>query len=267
MASGVSFPSSNIPHLHDYSPSCNGGLHASSAFASTGTGIRAPPNLDGEIHPVFRNWVGSGGEDDENSSLRDELHQPLLLATRLLEFAGLTWLSEFCIDDVFGSIYPGQNVNLNAKRAKPSREGYDEDNTPKVIARHHRAAWLSPQLAKVWLDATAHELRTTVPNCVQWKLDTEIFPTRGWVGYTCRYSPGPQKGGLSGSETAALDFPEAIRVSDERARTRGARSRLLTVLVMEGYASRLRALRRLGLVGGEEYLCTAFMAAVTMLHE
>lgn len=278
VAPGVGFPFSNIPHLHDYSPSRNGGLHALSACASIGTGIRAPPNLDGEIHPVFRNWVGSEGEDEESRSLRDELHQPLLLASRLLESAGLTWLSEFCIDDIFGSAYPGQKVNLNAadakrpedsvaRHVKPHQERYDEDTTPKAIARHHRAPWVTPQLAKMWLDATAYELRTVIPECVQWKLDVEIFPARGWVGYTCRYSRGPQKRGISGLETAALDYPEAIRVSDERARAKGARSRFLTVLVMEGYASRMRVLRRLGLVGGEEYLCTAFMAAVTMLHE
>jgi hypothetical protein len=36
---------------------------------------------------------------------------------------------------------------------------------------------------------------------------------------------------------------------------------------MKEYVSRLRELRMLGLFGGEEYLFTAFMAAVTLLHE
>ncbi len=64
-----------------------------------------------------------------------------------------------------------------------------------------------------------------------------------------------------------LDHPDNIRAADKKSRRQGASSRLMTVFIMKEYASRLCALRRLGKVGEEDYLCTAFMAAVTMLHE
>ena len=66
---------------------------------------------------------------------------------------------------------------------------------------------------------------------------------------------------------ATLDRPSTIRAGDEAARERGETGRLMTVLVMEEYTTRMCELARQGKVGGEEYLLTAFMMAVTVLHE
>lgn len=58
-----------------------------------------------------------------------------------------------------------------------------------------------------------------------------------------------------------------IWAGDEAAREKGGKGRLMTVLVMEEYTTRMCELARQGREGGEEYLLTAFMMAVTMLHE
>ncbi|KAJ2895894.1 hypothetical protein MKZ38_006050 [Zalerion maritima] len=52
-----------------------------------------------------------------------------------------------------------------------------------------------------------------------------------------------------------------------RERSLPPKYRSLQVLVMREYAERLAKLERCGRKGGEEWLCTAFLAAVTMLHE
>ena len=66
---------------------------------------------------------------------------------------------------------------------------------------------------------------------------------------------------------ATLDRPSTIHAGDEAARVRGEKGRLMTVLVMEEYTTRMCELARQGRESGEEYLLTAFMMAVTMLHE
>lgn len=66
---------------------------------------------------------------------------------------------------------------------------------------------------------------------------------------------------------ATLDRSLTIWAGDEAAREKGEKGRLMTVLVMEEYTTRMCELARQGREGGEEYLLTAFMMAVTMLHE
>lgn len=63
------------------------------------------------------------------------------------------------------------------------------------------------------------------------------------------------------------DRPNTIGMEDMKSKAAGAMSRCMTILVMKEYASRLQMLRQLGRFGDEEYLFTAFMAAVTLLHE
>lgn len=80
----------------------------------------------------------------------------------------------------------------------------------------------------------------------------------------CRSRSGPQQ---MVTLDATLDRPLTIWAGDEAAWEKGEKGRLMTVLVMEEYTTRMRELARQGREGGEEYLLTAFMMAVTMLHE
>ncbi|KAK5660489.1 hypothetical protein OQA88_13037 [Cercophora sp. LCS_1] len=241
------------------------GTRTGHALGDLSTGIHAPPTLHGEIHPVFRDWI-IPNDNGEAEALGCELRQPLLLASRILESVGLPWLSEFCIDNIFAPTYPGQSIP-----AKPASNRHRVDRrppmpTPEVIVRHHRASWATPHLANGWLSATAHELRAELPRSVRWQLDPDIFSTFGWVGYTCRRR-AQNRGTMLTVDEASKDRPHTIMAADKEAKAAGATSRCMTILVMKEYASRLHMLRRLGRVGDEEYLLTAFMAAVTMLHE
>jgi len=228
----------------------------------------APLSLKGSIHPIFEDWV-IPNEDGEADALWRELQQPLLLASRILETVGLPWLSEFCIDDIFRPGYPGPNPPKDHSNKQPSgRSDYERRTTlttPEVIVRHHRAAWATPRLIKIWLASTDQEIRTNLPGYVKWNLNSTMFSTFGWVGYTCRHRSKAGDGPTA--DTPLQDRPEAVMKADEEARKKGASSRFMTVLIMKEFISRLSELRTLGLFGGEEYLFTAFMAAVTMLHE
>lgn len=71
-----------------------------------------------------------------------------------------------------------------------------------------------------------------------------------------------------------IDVFETIVGFDRRATSedsshggRKQKYRSLSVLVMAEFPARLQELRRVGREGGEEYLLTAFMATVTILHE
>lgn len=236
----------------------------------TETGIQVTPNLRGLVHPIFGDWI-IPNDDDDALALSKELVQPLLLASRILQTVGLPWISEFFIDDVFQSSYPGRGISTSSKagRSGPKQTSGElplVQDTPEVIVRHHRAAWATPRMRSAWLASADYELRFNVPRHVQWQINGEIFSRFGWVGYTCRHRPR-QPAGVATIPTPLLDRPEAVIAADEEARKLGATNRPVTVLVMKEYASRLRMLRWLGRLGGEEYLFTAFMAAVTVLHE
>lgn len=236
-----------------------------SPLTPQGTNIHAPLTLQGEVHPVFQNWI-IPNDNAEAEALSYELHQPLLLASRILETVGLPWLSEFCIDDIFAPCYPGHNVSAKAlSTRRRDQKKQPPTSTPEVIVRHHRASWITPHLTNTWLSATAHELRTRLPRSIQWQLDPNIFSTFGWVGYTCRRSR--HRGTLLTVDDMCQDRPNAIAQADRDAKAEGAMTRCMTILVMKEYASRLHMLRQLGRLGDEEYLFTAFMAAVTLLHE
>ncbi|KAI1633413.1 hypothetical protein F4809DRAFT_655194 [Biscogniauxia mediterranea] len=208
-------------------------------------------DLRGEIHPVFANWAGV-----DDAELWRELEQPLLLASRIVESAGLQWLSDFVIEDIFGESYPGREPSHASERTTFVT---DENRTaPKTIVRHHRAPWATPEQKRKWLITTQRRLRNEVASSITWQLDADMYPKRGWVGYTCKHP----RGNLSLDE---LDRYETIRKFDRSCRDR--RYRDLTVLVTAEYPRRLAELRRRGLAHGEEYLLTAFMTTITILHE
>ncbi|KAK0645659.1 hypothetical protein B0T16DRAFT_328262 [Cercophora newfieldiana] len=251
----ISFPLGSVPK--DWDPD------ELKYCGARGTSIHAPPSLEGDIHPIFSNWV-IPDTNGEAESLRRELRQPLLLASRILETVGLPWLSEFCIDDIFRRGYPGPNDPQGPPSDHPDRQGDIPCANPEVIVRHHRAAWATPRLVRAWLSTTDWELRSNLPSYVQWQLNESMFSSFGWVGYTCRHQQARE---MSAEDTPLRDRPDAIMAADKEARERGATSRFLTVLIMKEYVFRLCELRRLGRLGREEYLFTAFMAAVTVLHE
>ncbi|KAK4449928.1 hypothetical protein QBC34DRAFT_298285 [Podospora aff. communis PSN243] len=230
-------------------------------LTEAGTDIQAPLSLEGEIHPVFGNWILTNDHEEAQFQWR-ELRQPLLLASRILAAVGLPWLSEFCIDDIFRRGYPGPTVGEDSYELES--QGKIPAKTPEVIVRHHRAAWATPRLIKAWISTTDRELRTNLPKYVQWQLNDNIFAEFGWVGYTCRHYRARE---WTAGDTPLRERPEDIIEADEAYRRQGATNRPLTVLVMKEYVSRLRELRTIGLFGREEYLFTAFMAAVTLLHE
>lgn len=139
---------------------------------------------------------------------------------------------------------------------------------PQAVARHHRAVWAPPELKQKWLDDTRHELRSAaLTRLVEWQLDAAMFGDRGWVGYTCRHprTAGMTLGSLDSFETVAR-FDRAKQGRSREGEDEG-RYRALSVLVMSEFPARLCELRRLGMERGEEYLLTAFMATVTILHE
>lgn len=84
-----------------------------------------------------------------------------------------------------------------------------------------------------------------------------MFQQRGWNGYTCRHP----KGELSLSE---MDQYEIVKEFDSLSLYEGSRN--LTILVTAEYPARLAELRRQG-KARSEYLITAFMTTVTLLHE
>ncbi|KAI1083499.1 hypothetical protein F5B20DRAFT_595500 [Whalleya microplaca] len=204
-------------------------------------------NLQGEVHPVFANWV------EANPELREELEQPLLLASRILETAGLPWLSDFLIDDIFDEAYPGQEPSCSFRSAVPR-----DSRAPRTIVRHHRAPWATSQLRDEWLESTRSQLRNEMARAITWQLDEEMFRARGWVGYTCRHP----RGDLGLDE---LDAYETIEKFDRSCKDK--RYRNMTILLTAEFPMRLAQLRRQGQEHGEEYLLTAFMTAVTILHE
>ncbi|KAI0171863.1 hypothetical protein GGR52DRAFT_573017 [Hypoxylon sp. FL1284] len=217
-------------------------------------------NLQGEIHPVFANWA-----PDTDPALLRELRQPLRLASRLLEEAGLPWTSDFLAHDVFATHYAGRDPSSRcgfSGRSSPSPSpppvgGGSVAVPPQTIVRHHRAPWATPEHACAWLGAARRRLEGPVTRALAWRLDADMYREKGWVGYTCRHP----RGDLALDE---LDRPETIAWWDRR---QGGRCRNLTLLVADEFPARLAELRSQGRECGEEYLLTAFMAAVTLLHE
>ncbi|KAI2624239.1 hypothetical protein GGR54DRAFT_595588 [Hypoxylon sp. NC1633] len=218
-------------------------------------------NLHGQIHPVFANWADTHAEE-----LRRELEQPLLLASRLLEAAGLPWTSDILAHDVFASDYAGRAPSCRCsfthsaagpRNTSTGTETDTEDIAPRSIVRHHRAPWATAEVQDEWVrDAEARLAR--MRETVEWRLDGDLFPERGWVGYTCRH---PRRG----MRLDELDRYETIRQWDGRCGDGGAGH--LTVMVAAEFPARLAELRRRGEELGEEFVLTAFMAAVTILHE
>lgn len=199
---------------------------------STGTKKKYHLHLQGEIHPVFANWA------DADPDLLAELRQPLLLASRLVERAGLAWISDFLIDDIFDEHYPGRETQT------------------QTIVRHHDADWATAELKRSWIVEASEELKRGLPMSIEWHLDPDMFRSRGWVGYTCRHPRGDMP-------VDELDARGTIEEWDHRARRSQRKQRRLSLLVMAEFPHRMKELAR----DSEEYLLTAFMAAVTLIHE
>ncbi|KAI1327136.1 hypothetical protein F5Y16DRAFT_421142 [Xylariaceae sp. FL0255] len=214
---------------------------------AVGTNFATKPDLNGDVHPVFTNWTRT------ESELRSELEQPILLASKLIEAAGLPWLSDFNIDDIFDDLYPGRNKIHSHYFGQ-----FDRTVIPQSIVRHHRAPWASDDHKRQWKDSTRALLKVDMPGLIHWQLDREIFPKNGWNGYTCRHP----RGDLPLSE---LDKYETIEKFDSICLHERYRS--LTILLTSEFPARLAELRRQGKADGEEYLLTAFMTTVTILHE
>ncbi|KAK7750810.1 hypothetical protein SLS62_007209 [Diatrype stigma] len=263
-------------------------------------------DLGGEIHPVFTNWTthhspGTGGDDAEEDEEGDallfrELMQPLLLAGRILEAVGLPWLSDFFVHDgddadadadddayddgrdPFESTPPSpspssaysQISGSSGRSHNRNHKGVGID-VPPAVARHHRATWASPELKQKWLDDTRRELRSpALALSVEWQLDGSMFGERGWVGYTCRH-PRTAEMTLESLDSfdviAGFDQDTLGREEEEEEERGKYKYRALSVLVMSEFPARLCELRSRGEERGEEYLLTAFMATVTILHE
>ncbi|KAI1461364.1 hypothetical protein F4805DRAFT_279907 [Annulohypoxylon moriforme] len=209
-------------------------------------------SLQGEIHPVFANWV------DTDPELRKELEQPLLLATRMLDAAGLPWISDFLAHDVFAEDYPGRKPSCRCSfthsAASPRLNG---EVVPRSIVRHHRATWASEEVKAEWIITAEDQIRNRMAKSLTWQLDTEMFSEKGWVGYTCRHP----RNGLALDE---IDRYETIQEWDKKCED-GWRNQ--TILVTAEFPKRLMELRRQGKEDGEEYLLISFMAAITLLHE
>ncbi|KAI0966848.1 hypothetical protein F4678DRAFT_475551 [Xylaria arbuscula] len=215
---------------------------------ATGTGIAVEANLKGPIHPVFADWV------DTEPELREELEQPILLASKILETVGLPWLSDFLIDDIFDENYPGRERGSSVLAVS----AHETKTTPYSIVRRHGAYGATREQKRKWRESARDALQNDLPKLVQWQVDKEIFQQRGWNGYTCRHP----RGDLPLSE---IDKYETIEKFDSISAHEGSRS--LTILLAAEFPARLAELRRQGKAQSEEYLLTAFMAAVTMLHE
>lgn len=213
-----------------------------------GTEIATGTNLRGRPHPIFANWF------DVKPELQEELWQPILLASKILAAVGLPWLSDFLIHDIFDEKYPGREWNT-FPRPMFARE---EDSTPRSIVRYHRDPLVPRAKQKKWIRSTREIVRKELPKLVQWQIDEDMFQQRGWNGYTCRHP----KGELPLSE---IDQYETIKEFDGLSLHEGSRN--LTILVTAEYPARLAELRRQGKARSEEYLITAFMTTVTILHE
>ncbi|KAI1342315.1 hypothetical protein F5Y15DRAFT_299425 [Xylariaceae sp. FL0016] len=213
-------------------------------------GTISPRKLDlqGEIHPVFANWVKTGHD------LRLELEQPLLLATKILEAAGIPWLSDFLIDDIFDPSYPGRGSCCSIRAAL----GLPEDTVPQTIVRHQRAPWVTPEMKAKWLDLTNQHMRNGLARSLTWEIDGEMFQEKGWVGYTCRHP----RGGMPLNEVDRFETIERFDFECEN-----QKFRRMSILLMAEYPRQLAELRSRGRQNSEEYLLTAFMTAVTILHE
>ncbi|KAJ8128285.1 hypothetical protein O1611_g5350 [Lasiodiplodia mahajangana] len=215
---------------------------------ATGTDITAEFHLEGRAHPVFADWIEAKPE------FHKELEQPILLASKILEAAGLPWLSDFLIDDIFEEDYPGRERSSFSIPMFAQRESI----APHSIVRHHRDPPVPRARQEKWMRSTREVLRNDFPKLVQWQVDEEIFHQNGWNGYTCRHP----RGNLPLSE---VDKYETIEEFDNLSLHEGSRN--LTILIMAEYPARLAELRREGKVQSEEYLITAFMLTVTILHE
>ncbi|KAI0914938.1 hypothetical protein F4823DRAFT_630032 [Ustulina deusta] len=215
---------------------------------ATGTGITTEPNLKGRVHPIFTDWI------ETKSELRAELEQPILLASKILEAVGLPWVSDFLIDDIFDENYPGREHGGSSIPIP----AYEKNTTPRSIVRYHQACLATREKQNKWKGTARDTLRNDFPKLIQWQIDKDIFQQRGWNGYTCRHP----RGDLPLSE---IDKYETIEEFDSISPHKGSRN--LTILVTAEYPARLAELRRQGKARGEEYLLTAFMATVTMLHE
>ncbi|KAI1175345.1 hypothetical protein F4777DRAFT_550349 [Nemania sp. FL0916] len=215
---------------------------------ATGTGITAELNLKGEAHPVFADWV------DVKPELLKELKQPILLASKILKAAGLPWLSDFLIDDIFDQHYPGR------ERTGFSTPGFVRGRgvTPHSIVRHHRNPSTPREKQKKWIRSTRDLIRDELPKMIQWQIDEDMFQQKGWNGYTCKHP----RGNLPLHE---IDKYGTIKKFDSLSLHESSRN--LTILVMAEKPARLAELRRQGKEQSEEYLITAFMTTVTILHE
>lgn len=175
----------------------------------------------------------------------------------------MPWLSDFFIDDDFSGDLSDETYTAN------HHHGRAHEGAPQPIPRHHRASWTSRDLKRKWLDDTRNALKSAeLARSLDWQLDTDMFREKGWVGYTCRHPRSAEMG------LEEIDAFETIVGFDRRATSedsshggRKQKYRSLSVLVMAEFPARLQELRRAGREGGEEYLLTAFMATVTILHE
>ncbi|KAI1142313.1 hypothetical protein F5Y05DRAFT_221675 [Hypoxylon sp. FL0543] len=218
-------------------------------------GTASPRDLDlqGEVHPVFANWV------DADAELRKELEQPLLLASRLLEAAGLPWISDFLAHDIFAEDYPGRKPSSRCSFGYSTpgpRDG--NEGVPRTIVRHHQAPWASPEVKEEWNIAAEKQLRNEMASALTWELDADMFREQGWVGYTCRHP-------RCGLPLDQLDNYETIQWWDKGCED--DRWRNMSILMSTEFPKRLAELRRQEMERSEEYLLTAFMATVTILHE
>ncbi|KAI0489987.1 hypothetical protein F4859DRAFT_501619 [Xylaria cf. heliscus] len=215
---------------------------------AVGTETTTKAELKGQAHPVFAHWTKARPE------LYQELEQPILLASKILEAVGLPWLSDFLIDDIFDEDYPGRGRSWFPGFALT----YENKINHHSIARHHRAPWATSEKQAKWRDLARNTLRNEFPKLIQWQIDEDMFQQRGWNGYTCRHPRGELPLG-------ELDKYETIKKFDRISLHEGSRN--LTILVTAEYPIRLAELRRQGKVRSEEYLLTAFMTTVTLLHE
>ncbi|KAK8059708.1 hypothetical protein PG996_009638, partial [Apiospora saccharicola] len=210
--------------------------------------------LEGTVHPVFQNWTTADAE------FYEELRQPLLLASKILDTdVALEWISDFIIDDIFSRDYPGAQ-HPHAYNCI----GIQQNLTPYSIARHHKASWASPEKRKFWLDRASRKMSHGIAKSVTWQLDADMFLRKGWSGYTCRHRRNSSSIPIPLDE---LDSYATIEAEDRACREQGLSQRHLTILLMAEYPARLRELREKGDGSSEEYMFTAFMAAVTILHE
>ncbi|RYP02956.1 hypothetical protein DL764_005482 [Monosporascus ibericus] len=210
-----------------------------------------PTRLDGE--KMGQRRPGEARRHGYGKSAK-EPEQPLLLAGKILEAAGLPWPSDFFIEDAFDEAYPGLR-EPNCSGSAPLRG--ERGRLPQAIIRHHRAAWGSPRLKQRWLDDTRRDIGDEFARSLEWQLGGAMFRERGSVEYRCRHPRGEME--LDGADTF-----ETIAKYD--ARNEG-RYRAMPILAKAEFPARLRDLREQGREEGEEYLLAAFMTAVALMHE